>query len=61
MDDGGLWSTSRVDLTILDVNDNYPQFLPVGIKLYNMEIPSDAGSGAAVGFVEAADLDTGVY
>ena len=58
-DSGGLTSTASVTVNIVDVNDNVPYFLPAGIKLYNFEIPFDAGSGYTVGYIEAADADAG--
>ena len=56
-DGPGLVSTTQVDMTIMDENDNPPTFSPV--TLYNFEVPTDAEPGYYIGQVAATDPDTG--
>ena len=49
--------TVRVDITILDVNDNAPQFRQ---NIYSADISPDAPVGSLVSEVSATDNDVGV-
>ena len=49
--------TVRVDITVLDVNDNTPQFQQ---NIYSADISLDATVGSLVSTVSATDDDVGV-
>jgi len=49
--------TVRVDITILDVNDNTPQFQQ---NIYSADISLDLSVGSLVSTVSATDSDVGV-
>ncbi|NXG00585.1 PCDA2 protein, partial [Sakesphorus luctuosus] len=59
--DGGrpsLTGTMEVVISVLDVNDNAPQF---NQSVYNVVLPEDAADGTLVARVNATDLDEGMY
>ncbi|NWZ66189.1 PCDA6 protein, partial [Acrocephalus arundinaceus] len=59
--DGGrpsLTGTMELVISVLDVNDNAPQF---NQSVYNVVLPEDALEGTLVVRVNATDLDLGIY
>ncbi|XP_027762387.1 protocadherin alpha-13-like [Empidonax traillii] len=59
--DGGrpsLTGTMELVISVLDVNDNAPQF---NQSVYNVVLPEDAIEGTLVVRVNATDLDLGIY
>ncbi|KAI5102884.1 cadherin-7, partial [Silurus meridionalis] len=54
---GGLTTSTTVNVTLSDVNDNPPRFAH---KVYQMSIPESAPVGSVVGHVEARDQDLGI-
>uniref|UniRef100_A0A3P9CJ76 Cadherin-12 n=1 Tax=Maylandia zebra TaxID=106582 RepID=A0A3P9CJ76_9CICH len=53
---GGLASTTIINITLTDVNDNPPRFTK---SIFNLHVPESASLGAAVGRIQAQDLDVG--
>ncbi|XP_063269634.1 protocadherin alpha-13-like [Prinia subflava] len=59
--DGGrpsLTGTMELEISVLDVNDNAPQF---NQSVYNVVLPENATEGTLVVRVNATDLDLGIY
>ncbi|XP_027766591.1 protocadherin alpha-13-like, partial [Empidonax traillii] len=59
--DGGrpsLTGTVELVISVLDVNDNAPQF---NQSVYNVVLPEDALEGTLVAQLNASDSDTGIY
>ncbi|KAM6322672.1 protocadherin alpha-7-like [Podargus strigoides] len=59
--DGGrppLTGTVELVISVLDVNDNAPQF---NQSVYNVHLPEDALEGTLLARVNATDLDLGIY
>ncbi|XP_077042738.1 protocadherin alpha-2-like isoform X6 [Agelaius phoeniceus] len=59
--DGGrpsLTGTMELVISVMDVNDNAPQF---NQSVYNAVLPENALEGTLVGRVNATDSDTGIY
>nr|XP_061809984.1 cadherin-20-like [Nerophis lumbriciformis] len=54
---GGLAGTTRVDISLSDVNDNPPVF---DQRLYQMSVPESASINSEVGRIRANDRDVGV-
>ena len=54
--DGKFVSTSQLNITVLDENDNIPQFNPTGILQVDEEMPD----GTFIGQLSASDADSGV-
>ncbi|KAM9774582.1 cadherin-20-like [Syngnathus typhle] len=54
---GGLAGTTRVDISLGDVNDNPPVF---DQRLYQMSVPESATVDSEVGRIQAEDRDVGV-
>lgn len=55
---GGLSATSAVKITITDVNDNEPVFLP---REYRINFRDDVSSNTAIGVIKAWDADSGHF
>ncbi|XP_045908861.1 cadherin-12-like isoform X2 [Micropterus dolomieu] len=53
---GGLASTTTINITISDVNDNPPRFAK---SIFHLWVPESASVGSAVGHIQAHDLDAG--
>uniref|UniRef100_A0A3B4EUB6 Cadherin-12 n=1 Tax=Pundamilia nyererei TaxID=303518 RepID=A0A3B4EUB6_9CICH len=53
---GGLASTTIINIALTDVNDNPPRFTK---SIFNLHVPESASLGAAVGRIQAQDLDVG--
>ncbi|XP_035490724.2 cadherin-12-like [Scophthalmus maximus] len=53
---GGLASTTTVNITLSDVNDNPPRFAK---SIFHLRVPESATVGSAVGRIRAHDLDAG--
>ncbi|XP_029931055.1 cadherin-12a isoform X8 [Myripristis murdjan] len=53
---GGLASTTTINITLSDVNDNPPRFAK---SIFHLRIPESASVGSAVGRIRAHDLDAG--
>ncbi|XP_063318228.1 cadherin-12-like isoform X1 [Pelmatolapia mariae] len=53
---GGLASTTIINITLTDVNDNPPRFTK---SIFHLHVPESASLGAAVGRIQAQDLDVG--
>ncbi|XP_035861368.1 cadherin-12-like [Sander lucioperca] len=53
---GGLASTTNVNISLSDVNDNPPRFAK---SIYHLRVPESAAVGSAVGRIRAHDLDAG--
>uniref|UniRef100_A0A8C3AEC8 Cadherin-12 n=1 Tax=Cyclopterus lumpus TaxID=8103 RepID=A0A8C3AEC8_CYCLU len=53
---GGLASTTTINITLSDVNDNPPCFAK---SIFHLWIPESASFGSAVGQIQAHDLDAG--
>uniref|UniRef100_A0AAV2JZB2 Cadherin-12 n=1 Tax=Knipowitschia caucasica TaxID=637954 RepID=A0AAV2JZB2_KNICA len=53
---GGLASTTTVNITLSDVNDNPPRFTK---SIIHLRVPETAPVGSAVGRIRAQDADTG--
>ncbi|KPP57989.1 cadherin 9, type 2 (T1-cadherin),-like, partial [Scleropages formosus] len=53
---GGLFGTTTVNITLLDVNDNPPKFLQ---STYQFSIPESKGTGSEIGRIKATDIDIG--
>ncbi|XP_023254181.1 cadherin-12-like, partial [Seriola lalandi dorsalis] len=53
---GGLASTTTINITLSDVNDNPPRFAK---SIFHLRVPESASVGSAVGRIQARDLDTG--
>uniref|UniRef100_A0A8C6K5V0 FAT atypical cadherin 2 n=1 Tax=Nothobranchius furzeri TaxID=105023 RepID=A0A8C6K5V0_NOTFU len=51
-----LFSTIRLVVVLLDINDNPPKFEPKG---YHIKVPEDVPVGALLVWVESIDLDSG--
>ena len=51
-------NTARVDITVLDVNDNKPQFISIPISV---NVNEDKGVSQSVAKVSATDRDTGKF
>jgi len=57
MDEGGLYCTADVYITLSDVNDNQPQF---SMAEYTVMIPEDAEVNTLLTRVSAVDMDLGI-
>ncbi|XP_026111491.1 cadherin-87A-like [Carassius auratus] len=57
--DDGLISTARVIITVLDVNDNHPQFLPLPEHIEIQEGVYTSSSPGEVCMISATDSDSG--
>ncbi|XP_036939935.1 cadherin-12a [Acanthopagrus latus] len=53
---GGLASTTTINITLSDVNDNPPRFAK---SIFHLRVPESASVGSAVGRIQAHDLDAG--
>ncbi|XP_035027518.1 cadherin-12 isoform X2 [Hippoglossus stenolepis] len=53
---GGLASTTTINITLSDVNDNPPRFAK---SIFHLRVPETAPVGSAVGRIRAHDLDAG--
>ncbi|CAB1424611.1 unnamed protein product [Pleuronectes platessa] len=53
---GGLASTTTINITLRDVNDNPPRFAK---SIFHLRVPESAPVGSAVGRIRAHDLDVG--
>uniref|UniRef100_A0A672FW27 Cadherin-12 n=1 Tax=Salarias fasciatus TaxID=181472 RepID=A0A672FW27_SALFA len=53
---GGLASTTTINITLSDVNDNPPRFAK---SIFYLRVPESASVGSAVGRIRAHDLDAG--
>ncbi|XP_076601029.1 cadherin-12-like [Chaetodon auriga] len=53
---GGLASTTTINITLSDVNDNPPRFAK---SIFHLRVPESASVGSAVGRIRAHDLDAG--
>ncbi|KAF3698859.1 Cadherin-12 Precursor [Channa argus] len=53
---GGLASTTTINITLSDVNDNPPRFAK---SIFHLRVPESASIGSAVGRIRAHDLDAG--
>uniref|UniRef100_A0A8P4FVE2 Cadherin-12 n=1 Tax=Dicentrarchus labrax TaxID=13489 RepID=A0A8P4FVE2_DICLA len=53
---GGLASTTTINITLSDVNDNPPRFAK---SIFHLRVPELASVGSAVGRIRAHDLDAG--
>ncbi|XP_037644521.1 cadherin-12a [Sebastes umbrosus] len=53
---GGLASTTTINITLSDVNDNPPRFTK---SIFHLRVPESASVGSAVGRIRAHDLDAG--
>ncbi|XP_068557714.1 cadherin-12-like [Cebidichthys violaceus] len=53
---GGLASTTTINITLSDVNDNPPRFAK---SIFHLRVPESASVGSAVGQIRAFDLDAG--
>ncbi|XP_071347376.1 cadherin-12-like [Trachinotus anak] len=53
---GGLASTTTINITLSDVNDNPPRFAK---SIFHLRVPESASVGSAVGQIQAQDLDVG--
>ncbi|KAG8014359.1 Cadherin-12, partial [Nibea albiflora] len=53
---GGLASTTTINITLSDVNDNPPRFAK---SIFHLRVPESALVGSAVGRIRAHDLDAG--
>ncbi|XP_054870002.1 cadherin-12-like [Amphiprion ocellaris] len=53
---GGLASTTTINITLSDVNDNPPRFAK---SIFHLRVPESAAVGSAVGRILAHDLDAG--
>ncbi|XP_042353534.1 cadherin-12-like [Plectropomus leopardus] len=53
---GGLASTTTINITLSDVNDNPPRFAK---SIFHLRVPELASVGSAVGRIQAHDLDAG--
>ncbi|XP_049930752.1 cadherin-12-like isoform X3 [Epinephelus moara] len=53
---GGLASTTTINITLSDVNDNPPRFTK---SIFHLRVPESASVGSAVGQIQAHDLDAG--
>ncbi|XP_028988603.1 cadherin-12-like [Betta splendens] len=53
---GGLASTTTINVTLSDVNDNPPRFAK---SIFQLRVPELASVGSAVGRIRAHDLDAG--
>ncbi|XP_055084217.1 cadherin-12-like [Periophthalmus magnuspinnatus] len=53
---GGLASTTTVNITLSDVNDNPPRFAK---SIFHLRVPESAPSGSSVGHIRAHDADMG--
>ncbi|XP_071402844.1 cadherin-12-like [Centroberyx affinis] len=53
---GGLASTTTINITLTDVNDNPPRFAK---SIFHLRVPESASVGSAVGRIRAHDLDAG--
>ncbi|KAM7378654.1 hypothetical protein PAMP_004265 [Pampus punctatissimus] len=53
---GGLASTTTINITLSDVNDNPPRFAK---SIFHLQVPESAPVGSAVGRIRANDLDAG--
>ncbi|NXC34821.1 PCDG2 protein, partial [Campylorhamphus procurvoides] len=56
-DDGGLFDTTEVKITVIDVNDNVPE---ISVRSAINEISEDAPSGTVVALLHVQDRDSGV-
>ncbi|XP_070700421.1 cadherin-12a [Pempheris klunzingeri] len=55
---GGLASTTTINITLSDVNDNPPRFAK---SIFHLRVPESASVGSAVGRIRAHDLDAGSH
>uniref|UniRef100_A0A671VTC8 Cadherin-12 n=1 Tax=Sparus aurata TaxID=8175 RepID=A0A671VTC8_SPAAU len=53
---GGLASTTTINITLSDVNDNPPRFAK---SIFHLRVPESASVGSAVGRIQAHDPDAG--
>ncbi|KAJ4936607.1 hypothetical protein JOQ06_001196 [Pogonophryne albipinna] len=53
---GGLASTTTINVTLGDVNDNPPRFAK---SIFHLQVPESASMGSAVGGIRAYDPDAG--
>ncbi|KAM3605328.1 uncharacterized protein V6R79_023865 [Siganus canaliculatus] len=53
---GGLASTTTINISLTDVNDNPPRFAK---SIFHLRVPESAMVGSAVGQIQALDLDVG--
>ncbi|XP_054458095.1 cadherin-12-like [Anoplopoma fimbria] len=53
---GGLASTTTINITLSDVNDNPPRFAK---SIFHLRVPESASVGSAVGQIRAHDQDAG--
>lgn len=53
---GGLASTTTVNITLSDVNDNPPRFVK---SVFHLRVPESASVGSSVGRIRAHDMDAG--
>ncbi|KAK7944764.1 hypothetical protein WMY93_000492 [Mugilogobius chulae] len=53
---GGLASTTTVNITLSDVNDNPPRFAK---SIFHLRVPESSPAGSSVGRIRAHDADTG--
>ncbi|XP_044074543.1 cadherin-12-like isoform X3 [Siniperca chuatsi] len=53
---GGLASTTTINITLSDVNDNPPRFAK---SIFHLQVPESVSVGSAVGHIQAHDLDAG--
>ena len=56
VNDGRFVSTSQLNITVLDENDNIPQFNAIGA----LQVDEEMCSGTSIGQVTASDTDSGV-
>ncbi|XP_029309297.1 cadherin-12-like [Cottoperca gobio] len=53
---GGLASTTTINITLSDVNDNPPRFAK---SIFHLRVPESASVGSGVGRIRAHDMDAG--
>uniref|UniRef100_A0A8C5GBU4 Cadherin-12-like n=1 Tax=Gouania willdenowi TaxID=441366 RepID=A0A8C5GBU4_GOUWI len=53
---GGLASTTTINISLSDVNDNPPRFTK---GVFHLHVPESAAKGSSVGRIQAYDQDTG--